>query len=182
MRLSPFTRYFLTKSLIATLMYMALTYVFDYYGGKETHLIGTLVASIIFGVFLSVPLCAMQYEPIKSMVGGPVSDDDLKLRQRRQVKSQLTPNDVVSLLNEANLFKGRKAQGETTTIKVKTGTSWSSWGEKISLTWKEEAGGYFYTIESKPKLILAPMDGGKNFANVEKIVAALSGNKLFFAA
>lgn len=181
MRLSPVIRLYISNVIITGILYTVISFSFGFFIGKEFQLVPWLVSVLSFGFVLGLVNTLVQTRPIGTMARRPLTKEDLKLTQRRSIHLRLSPQEVLAVLNDAGIFKERKARFINQSITIATSTSWASWGEQVTLTWAESSDGYMYEIESRPNIKFSRMDGGKNFANVEKIVAALSGETVFFA-
>lgn len=177
MKLSPTLRFYIKQALITAVLYGILSIVMDLVRGEALDVNAILFSSLFFGLFFGLFMVVSQAEVIRSMSGQPLSDDDLKTVQRRSIESAFSPKEVVEKINQANLFKNRNAKLASDKILLNTKMTWSSWGEFITITWTETGSLYHYEVESRPYLKSSVIDGGRNFANVENILAVIHGEK-----
>ena len=103
-----------------------------------------------------------------------LTDEILSTIQQKVVKSNLTPDHLIDLLNNSSI-KLRKYQHFDNKISGKTGWTMKSWGERISITYVKEGNGkYVYSILSRPTIPFTIADYGKNLQNVDDIAELLT--------
>jgi len=101
-----------------------------------------------------------------------------EVEQIRIIDYECTYSDIfpetINALNTIKRSKVKKANKQSMLILVKTDINWKTFGDKIEITFKEKNKNHIsLTISSKPRVWGTTVDYGKNFDNVEKIMAYL---------
>ena len=83
--------------------------------------------------------------------------------------------ETINAIRTIDKSKVLNADKEAMLILAKTGLNWKTLGDKIKVSFEEKGTNHVSVqITSKPRLWTTTIDYGKNFDNVEKILAHLS--------
>lgn len=139
-------------------------------------LLGGLLAAVAFGAVMSAVAGTRQLRSArKSVYTDPA---DLGVRQRARVRLTQPRQQAFAAAQQA--LEGLPARitgadAASGRISGKTGMSWQSWGENLTLTVESDASnGSSVLIESRPRFPVTIADYGVGRTNVEHIAAALT--------
>jgi len=125
---------------------------------------------IAFGGLMSILFVAMQFYGVKLLGLKSFTTENLGVKQKRIVLSNLSMQDILRKIKTDPGLKKMKATEEVNSILLSSNISWMSWGEKISIQPLHSSGTKTeYEIISRPKLSTTIMDGGKNLENVMRV-------------
>jgi len=101
-----------------------------------------------------------------------------EVEQSRIVDYECTYDDIysetINALRAIKRSKVKKANKKSMLILARTGVNWKTFGDKIRITFQEKDKNHIsLAINSKPRVWMTAVDYGKNFDNVEKIIAYL---------
>jgi hypothetical protein len=136
-------------------------------------IVGGLVAGLLFGIGMT--LYERRREKRLRKLG--LSPGDMKPTQERTISLQFDLNTAMQMAKSA-LMSIRKIQSDSIRenghqVTARTGVTWQSFGERISVEILPTVGGSAVHIISRPKLATTTMDGGKGRENVELFGKAL---------
>jgi hypothetical protein len=131
-----------------------------------------------FMYWMLVPLALLitfwHVRALKKLGIEQVSNKHLKLEQHQIFKSNLQKAELISRLMQDSFFRIMKISETENGIILRSGASWRSWGESITVVIQPvNTGEYNLEVMSKPSLFTTLFDQGKNLENVvrlEKVV------------
>ncbi len=168
--MKPTTKLYLKVFLITGFNFGLLTVIMDLILGNKLSIWGFLSAALFFGVFMSLILVSISISRLKKMGLKDFSDEDLAMKQKREIVSALNIPEIVERLKKDEKTGKMKLQMLENGIQLSSGVSWESWGEIINIIQIPiEENKYKYQIISKPKLSTTIIDYGKDFENVNRI-------------
>lgn len=145
-------------------------FVFDLATGSDFGLLKSVYRASLFGVSMSLIFILAQLYSLKKSGVTKFTSDNLKVKQRRILKSKLTKQEIIEKLKNDRRFTISKFSENENRIYLETKMSFKSWGEKITITVRPLENEFNeYTITSRPALITTLADFGKNFQNVNRI-------------
>lgn len=174
--MKPTTKLFLRTFLMTGIPYGTIMTLFDLYTRDDLQPWKLVSQGFIFG-FLMALISTNQYKKqLKKNGGHPVSDDDLLVMHKKRFTSGITLSQLEEKL-KADPVTGKMKITETEKgILLRSGMSWKSWGEKITIVPIAENGTETeYEVTSKPRVVTTIMDYGKNLENVTRIQRLLQG-------
>ena len=149
--------------------------LFDLFEGEGFNVVKFAFLTVFFGGIMSIFLISMHKYRLRKKGITEFTDDNLRVLQRRTVKSKSDIEEVISLLTSDSNFENMKYTSSKNQIHLSSRVSWYSWGEKIRITMLSDKDGEFeYEIQSKPIVSITLVDYGKNLENVNQIEELLS--------
>ena len=168
--MKPILILFLKNILLIGITYGLFMFVFDLATGSDFGLLKSVYRASLFGVSMSLIFILAQLYSLKKSGVTKFTSDNLKVKQRRILKSKLTKQEIIEKLKNDRRFTISKFSENENRIYLETKMSFKSWGEKITITVRPLENEFNeYTITSRPALITTLADFGKNFQNVNRI-------------
>jgi hypothetical protein len=115
----------------------------------------------------------LHIKALKKKHGGPLTEEQIKLYQSREVASPLGKSEILQRLKEDPLTSRMKITESEEEIRLRTGLSPSSFGERIRIRF---SGQQQLTLSSRPIFFMNVVDSGKNWQNVEYLEKLLTEN------
>ena len=174
--MKPAIKLYLRVFLLTGVPFGILMTVFDLIFGHGFSVGAFLWPTLIFGTSMSVIFVTAHIASLKKIGVRELNDENLRTKQFRNVKSNLTKEELVARLkNDAN-FKDLVIHEIEGGITFKTGTSWNSWGETIDLNFTHSKNNRdMIRVASRPSLGTALVDSGRNVQNVNRIEDLILG-------
>ncbi len=168
--MKPTTKLYLKIFLYSGVFFGLLTVIMDLIFGDKLSIWEFLAAALFFGVFMSLVLVSINIYNLKKMGLKDFSDEDLAVKQKREIVSTLNIPEIIERLKKDEKTGKMKLKMLENGIQLTSGVSWESWGEVINIIQIPNGENkYKYQIMSKPKLSTSIIDYGKNFENVTRI-------------
>ena len=143
----------------------------NYFQENETFLgvDGSIFAGFLFGLFI----VSMEFISDRMLKARGINYSDSNVNQKRKLKINKNISDIVSSYKRAlsSLNKPKVLEEDMDMVLAKTGISWKSFGEVVSISAtpiNDES--TIIEIASRPSLRSTVMDYGKNIENVEVLV------------
>ncbi len=167
--MKPIFKYALRLFLIMTISMFILNTTLAYLWDDEIKIIPFVVKSVLFGITMSFIITKMHEHGLREAGISEVTDENLKPYAEHEIKTSITPEDIVGKLKTNAEYNDIRTTG--TNIYCKSPMSMYSFGEKIEInTIKENNQIYTYHIISKSLFGLTLADYGKNRKNVNKVI------------
>jgi hypothetical protein len=99
------------------------------------------------------------------------------VRHDRTVALSLSCEETIRLVDWAARswrWKVRSVEADARKITVATRMSWQSWGERVTVTARPMGTGCGVEVSSRPWVPLTLIDSGRNFVNVQRMIAFLT--------
>ncbi|WP_022850115.1 hypothetical protein [Limisalsivibrio acetivorans] len=171
--MSRFIKIFLISASVFAAV-MSYFYIEDY--GKERGLAAGASAGIMFGFIMAASLTAISHFTTRK-AGNPKAAS--KVRQNVFITIPLPFNEayrlVMDSLDALGKYKIEHSDEEQGGIKLKTGTTWRSWGEEMVVLAKktDNENETRVNILSGPNVKTTMVDFGKNYRNVEAVISKI---------
>ena len=134
-----------------------------------------LFMSFFCGVFMSLSLVSMHLYFLDSKGIKKFDDEILKPTQSSELDSALSPNQLVERLKSNRAYRSARIKIEDERVELRTGFSWKSFGERITINFRELSGGkYHYKILSRPILKTTLVDYGRSVGHIQRLREILS--------
>jgi len=92
------------------------------------------------------------------------------LKQNGTFQSTLTKTELIQRLKTDPFFRQMKISETETGIVLKSGATWTSWGERVFIAVNPKGDGISeIQVESKPLVFTTLFDTGKNLENVVRM-------------
>lgn len=175
--MSPINKYlaklFFKTVVYSTTMWIIIELLRD---GRENL---DLVGAIMFGFLFSLMMVATMFYNLEENYQKNLSElvsDDLKMNQKKSIKSKLTLYEVKSRILDSNFFKTKRISFRDDSLKFKKRYSAFTWGEHIAIKQAEfnTEEEYTYEISSKPIFRFQLFDSGMNYRNVQELERLIS--------
>jgi hypothetical protein len=136
--------------------------LWDYFDEGEISFYKTTFMVVFFGGFMSWTSVKSMKKSKKKFGGGELTEEDFKASQIEIISKNKSISEIYDLLKSDDSTKKWKLKFEESKITGKTKVSWTSWGERITISDLNEK----IKIESKPMLRTIMFDNGANKENV----------------
>lgn len=162
-----FFKYYLFTSVIC-----ALITAFNFYLlGKEISPQVIAFSFFILGGLIALLMVIIQTRGLKKAGVHDFTDENLRLKQKGLVHSNLSLDEIAEELKTNPITKNYKMTETQDSILLKVPMSWESWGEKMEIKLKNRQGeDYEYRISSQPSFGLTLVDYRKNYKNVKNLM------------
>jgi hypothetical protein len=142
-----------------------------------TGLVVALVSGALMGMLMALYLGGWQILTVKRL-GFPLAEENLAVRQRRQLTLDLPFAEAFSLCLDSIRYLGRSDISEQTdfesgVILAEKRMTMKSWGEGIRFQLRSNEGGTVVEIECRPRMGTAVVDLGTSLRNMDSIVGFL---------
>jgi hypothetical protein len=137
--------------------------------------LATVLAAVIFGAALAFFLTFQQVRRSRRLGAEPRLWDSV--RHDRTVALSLSCEETIRLVDWAARswrWKVRRVDAGGPKITAVTRMSWHSWGERVTVTARPTGAGCGVKVSSRPLLPLTLVDYGRNFSNVQRMIAFLT--------
>jgi len=168
--MNPILKKYIAVFLVCTISYGILMFLSDALFFETESLIKYVISAAFFGLLMSAILVTYQRYRIRKDGADNSSAENLKVNQSTTVKSQLSLNEIYAKIKSDPNFGNMKIDSEGSMIEIKTGTTWRSWGEIISIRGGHENE---YVVSSNSKVKTTLIDYGKNLNNVNSIASII---------
>ena len=151
---------------------MGLTYasfmaIADYIDNESFSILKFLLHAIFFGGTMSLTLVSIHKSNLNDKGITDPSEENLKAVQTTEFITRVSKDEFISRLSKDKIMSRMKLKINDETLKLNSGITWKSWGEKIAIKISSASEGMFkYEIQSKPKLPITIIDFGKNLENI----------------
>ena len=147
-----------------------LTFLLDFFLGREFDLQSLLRESIIFGFVMSLINVVTHIIAVQQNGVEKIREEHLRVVSKRNFKSSLSKEEVIKILKEDSRTVNMKISEMDAGVLLDTKVSMKSFGEKIVIKLLGKKDSEFeYEISSAPKLKTTLVDFGKNLENVNQI-------------
>ena len=136
--------------------------LWDYFDEGEISFYKTTFMVVFFGGFMSWTSVKSMKKSKKKFGEGELTEEDFKASQIEIIPKNKSTKEIYDLLKSDDLTKNWKLKLEKLKITGKTKVSWTSWGERITISELDEK----IKIESTPMLRTVMFDNGANKGNV----------------
>jgi hypothetical protein len=139
-------------------------------------MVGGVVGGIVSGLLFGVAIAMYQRRGERRLRKLGVSAGDMRPAQERTIALPADANAAMKKAKNA-LAVIRKIQSDSISengnqVTARTGITWQSFGERISVEVQPTVAGSSVRISSRPKVATTTMDGGKGRENVELFAKA----------
>lgn len=176
--MKPITKLYLKTFLLTGVTYGAVVLGFDLIDGNGFSLWKFLIATLFFGVSMSLILVSFHKYWLKKNGVEPITEDDLGVHQSQIIESKFNERELIERLKNNPILGKMKLAELENGISLKTGVTMKSWGEEIKIILKSRKEDKFeYLISSRPKLKTTLVDYGKNMENInliEKVIKTMA--------
>jgi hypothetical protein len=174
--MKPITKLYLRAFLLTSILYGLLTIAFDLANGNGFRLWKFLFLTFCFGC-MSLLLVSFHTFRLKKNGVQEMTYQNLGVSQKKNLKSELNKSELIKKLKSDPVIGKMKMQEIENGIILKTGMTWLSWGEEISIILQTKGESDFnYKISSRPKLKMTLVDFGKNLENVNRLENVIKSN------
>lgn len=147
----------------------------DLISGKGFELNRFLFNVIAYGGPMSLFLGTIHILGVRHLGINTFTTSVLNVKQKLNVLSKLSIQDLANILKSDTTFKKVSLSENGETVILKTGMSWKSYGENITIHALTQSNfGTEYEIVSKPIVRTILLDYGKNLQNVMRVEKLLS--------
>lgn len=168
--MKPLTKLYLKTFLLTGIPYGLIMIGFDLLDGDGFKLWKFLSLTFFFGITMSLILVSFHKYRLKKNGIQEITDENLEVTQTKEIKTKLGKTELINKLKTDPIIGKMKMTETENGIALKTGMTWKSWGEEISIVLKSETDSDFeYQISSSPKLKTTIVDYGKNLQNLNRI-------------
>ncbi len=130
--------------------------------------------SFFYGLFMSLFLVTYQKEGLKNIGVNDFTESNLGVHQARVINVNVSKQEFIEKIKYDNVLNKMKLTYLDNGIKLSSGLTWKSFGEKITVFINPKSEGqYEYTVSSEPKLKTTMFDYGKNLENINRIEMVL---------
>jgi hypothetical protein len=173
--MKPITLFLLKMFLFMGLGFALFTGLIDLIFDGRVDLGESIYRLFFFGTIMTIVMGLSHIYALKRLGITTFTTENLAVKQRRIVRSNLNIQDILSMLKANPDLKKMKATEDGNRITLDSTMTWMGWGEKITIQPLQASGTETeYEITSRPKLATTIVDSGKNMQNViwvEKMMA-----------
>lgn len=167
---------FVKVLLTLTLILVGVKLITSFISSGEFKLTG-LATNLMYWLLIPISLVItyVHVKTLKSLGISEVSSSHLILKQNGSFKSPLNKAELIQRLKTDPFFKQMKITQTETGIVLKSGATWTSWGEQVFIAVNPKVDGISeIQVESKPLVFTNLFDTGKNLENVVRMERLMS--------
>ena len=156
-------KFFLLIVLIYSIFILGIYLLAD----REITLNGFVTRNLIFGIVMTLILVPFhKYQVNSTAKEFGLKSPDYDVAQIRVFYSSKSPEQVFKSIEKRSHYGKVSFLEANQIIKIKTGFSGKSWGDRIIINSMKEKEKYKYEVQSKPIFPLTIIDFGQNLENV----------------
>ena len=168
--MKPVSKLYLKTFLVMGNLFALSTTITDVSTGHPFSIQKFLFLGLIFGGSMSLILVTIHKNSLKAIGITEPTEEELKPTQQAEFISETSKSDFIKRLSQDKIYSKMKLSKKDAVINLKSGYTWKSFGEAITIRINESATDTFkYQVESKPKLPMTLIDYGKNLENILRI-------------
>jgi len=174
--MKPYQKLLLKMFFFITVIELSLFWFFDYIRFKNFSFANVAFFIVLFTVFLIFVFVIPELKRMSSGNMASLTEEDLKVRQYKKIKTTVSIDEFIELLKQSNyFFKSKVVKVKDNKVTIKTSMTLNSFGEIITVEFSNQSDNtYSVEILSKPKFIVLLFDCGINKKNVEEVCKLLS--------
>lgn len=163
--------------LLTAIPYYIFMTLFGLADDNQTIIWKNMLASLFFGIFMSLILVSFHWYKLKKDGVENITDDNVGVNQTRIIETKLNKNELIHKLKSDPIIGKIKMTEIENGVLFKTGMTMKSWGEEIKIILiSNNESNFEYQITSNPKLKTTIVDYGKNLENINKIESIIKNN------
>ncbi len=159
---------------VTGLMYAVLRILMDLAIDRETSWYDFSINFVIFGLGMSLAVVSFHLYSLRDLAKRSGKHDfNIEPQQSEKILSSTQPVQLSENLRNLPNFNRLKHDRANDHIRVETGYSGKSWGDRIDITYKHEGDNFKYEITSSPRFAITILDFGQNLENllsIEKVM------------
>jgi len=167
----PVIMQFVKVLLMLTLILVGVKVLVSFVASGELKLEGA-ATDIMYWLLIPISLVIiyMHVKSLKSLGISEISNSHLMLKQNGTFQSTLTKTELIQRLKTDPFFRQMKISETETGVVLKSGATWTSWGERVFVSINPINDGHTeIQVESKPLVFTTLFDTGKNLENVVRM-------------
>lgn len=165
--MKPILKLYIKAFLLIGLLYASLMAISEYIYHESFSFVSFLFHATFFGGLMSAALVSIHKYNLSDQGITDPSEENLKAVQQTEFISKVSKAEFISRLSKDKVTSKMELKTEDEILKLNTGVTWRSWGEKIEIRISSVSEGMFkYQVQSKPKLSTTIIDFGKNIENI----------------
>ena len=167
----PVIMQFLKVLLMLLLILVGVKSLVGFVASGEWKLNGAAI-DIMYWLLIPISLVItyVHVKTLKSLGISEVLNSHLMLKQNGTFQSTLTKAELIQKLKTNPFFRQMKISETETGVVLKSGATWTSWGELVFIAVNPKGNGISeIQVESKPLVFTTLFDTGKNLENVVRM-------------